>query len=69
MPTRDDRGRPTANRTASNVISDGDAPNVAVATDTHCCTSLTLEERMTAARFGAFCSVDRCARRVLRGDS
>ena len=69
MPTRDDRGRPTANRAASNVISDGDASDSTATEDRFCCTSLTLDERMTAARFAIHCGVDRCARRVLRGDS
>ena len=46
MPTRDDRGRPTANWAASNVISDGDVPDSTATEDRFCCTSLTIDERM-----------------------
>ncbi|GAA1154873.1 hypothetical protein GCM10009606_36360 [Nocardioides aquiterrae] len=42
--------------------------SVASAIDPHCCAALTLDERMTAARFAIHCAVDRCARTVLRGE-
>ena len=67
MLPSNDRGRRVADPTASSVISDGKS-NVAPATDPHCCAALTLDERMTAARFAIHCGVDRCARTVLRGD-
>lgn len=43
--------------------------SVAPATDPHCCGALTLDERLTAARFAIHCGVDRCARSVLRGEA
>ena len=63
-----DRVPPAANQGHSNV-TDGDASDSTAPADQFCCAALTLEERMTAARFGTLCSVDRCARQVLRGES
>lgn len=62
-----DRSRPADNGTASKLSGD-DMSNVALATDPHCCAALSLDERHTAARFHIFCGVNRCARKVLRGE-
>lgn len=66
LPERE--SRPEANRTASISTAIKNEASLTPAADRFCCSALTLDERMTAARFAILCGVDRCARTVLRGE-